>query len=136
MSSITCTVVPEHKRVSHTASLFGAAFTLYVEPSVYVFADRLSPEYTGGYWQFYSLGNGGFFMAPETEKPLHVSCENEFEGPMSGNAFGVTICLYVYSHLSFSDKARLAETCSGHFHLLRDYALEHPESAAIMAAVD
>jgi hypothetical protein len=30
----------------------------------------------------------------------------------------------------------LAELCARHFHLLREYALDHPEAGSIMAAID
>ena len=52
---ITCTLVPERQRVNHTARLFGAHFPFRLEPTVYGWAERLSPDYRGGYWHFYTL---------------------------------------------------------------------------------
>jgi hypothetical protein len=133
---ITRKVVPEHQRVQHTADLFGLDFPLYVEPLVYALTDRLASEYNGGYWEFYVLSNGGFYMAPHSDMPFQVRCENGFEGELSTNALGITICLYAYSQLSFTAESRLATTCARQYHRLRDYMLAHPEAGAILAAID
>jgi hypothetical protein len=74
-------------------------------------------------------------MAPDTDEPFDVSCDNGFEGRMSPCAFGIAVCLYAFSHLSFAGD-RLAEICSTQFHLLREYALDHREAGAILAAID
>ena len=122
-------------RVTHTARLLGVRFPLHLEPLVYATADHLSPDYTGGFWEFYRLSNDAFYMAPSTEDRFHVIAENGFEGDLSADAFGITTCLYAYSHLSFSGML-IADVCANQYHRLREYALEHPEAAAVMAAVD
>jgi hypothetical protein len=43
--------------------------------------------------------------------------------------------LYAYSRLSFSG-ILIADACAGQYHRLREYALEHPEAAGIVAGVD
>ena len=75
------------------------------------------------------------YLAPHSDTPFNVSCENGFEGQLSGDALGITVCLYAYSNLSFSSGA-FAETCAQQYHWLRDYMLEHPEAAAILGAID
>ena len=97
--------VPDDLRVVHTAALFGAEFPRRLEPTVFTMAERLSPDYRGGYWLFYGLSNGGFYMAPDSEAIHVVRSENGFVGPMSSDALGITACLYAYSHLSFGDGA-------------------------------
>jgi hypothetical protein len=125
MTTITRTLILEEDRVMHTANLFGFHWALHLEPLAYAMADSLSSDYTGGYWDFFSLNNGGF----------HVTCENSFEGDLSADAVGITVCLYACSGLSFSGML-IADVCAGQYHLLREYALEHSEAAEIMAAVD
>ena len=127
-------LIPEDQRCDHVDRLFGVHFPLRLEPTVYAFADRLSPDYRGGCWDFYALGNGGFYMAPDGSA-YTVTCDNGFDGVMGADAFGITACLYAFNHLSFGDDA-LAETCARHFHLLRDFAIDHPEVRAILAAID
>jgi hypothetical protein len=61
---------------------------------------------------------------------------NGYEGNLSADALGITVYLYAYSNLSFSDIRDFAETCAEQFHLLRDYMLEHPEVQGILGAID
>jgi hypothetical protein len=135
MNQIKRVLIKESDRVTHTANLFGFHFPIHLEPLIYATADRLSTDYTGGYWDFYTLSNGGFYMAPAGDTILHVCCENGFEGELSADAFGITACLYTYSHLSFSG-ILIADMCAQQYHGLREYALDHPEAEGIMAAID
>jgi hypothetical protein len=113
---------------------FGRAAVLF-ENAVYVMAERLCPEYRGGFWQFYELSNGGFYMTPELgAETVAISVEtNGYNGRMSCDAAGVTICLFVFSHLSFASSG---ECWARHFHQLRDFAVSHREAAEIFAAID
>ena len=132
---ITREIVSYEDRCDHVDRIFGVHFPLRLEPVIFTFADRLSRDYAGGYWHFYALGNGGFFMAPESDALFTVHADNGFQGKMSAEAFGITACLYAYSNLSFGD-GELAEECAKQFHLLREYMLDHPEVGAILAAID
>jgi hypothetical protein len=102
---------------------------------VYATADSLSADYTGGYWHFYRLANDGFYMAPAEDTAFQIACENGFEGDLSDDAFGITVCLYAYSRLSFSGML-IADACAQHYHWLRDYAVEQEEAEAIIRAID
>ena len=133
MSDITRKLIED--RVNHTAALFGVHFPLHLEPTIYAFAEHLSPDYRGGYWLFYTLSNGGFYMTPDDDRPFSVRSENGFSGVLSADALGITACLYAYSHLSFS-KMLIADTFAAQYHRLREYALDHAEAGAIMAAID
>ncbi len=48
-SNITRKQVPEHKRLSHTAKLFGLNFPMVFEPTVYNITDNIADDYHGGY---------------------------------------------------------------------------------------
>ena len=136
LMTIACKKVSIPQRAQHTADLFGIRFPLNMEPAIYSIAGRIAPEYHGAYWAFYSLSNGGFYMAPGTDEPYHVRCENGFEGKLSADALGISACLYAYSHLSFSDHEGFAQTCANHYHWLRAYMLEHKEARHILKAID
>jgi hypothetical protein len=123
------------QRVTCTANLFSVYFPLKLEPRIFAMADMLSRDYNGGYWHFYALSNGGFYMAPASEAFFDVSCENGFDGKLSADAFGITACLYAYSHLSFGE-GEFAQVCAQHYHLLRDFMMEHAEARAILRAID
>lgn len=116
-------------RVNYPARLFGNYFPLEIEPHIYNMAGRLSADYNGGYWEMYDL-EPGFLMVPPEGK-YRVLAENGAEVTLGAEAFGLTVCLYTYSLLSF----RL-EVCISQFHRLREVALDHPEAAAIMRAID
>ena len=57
---ITKKLVMAQKRTSHTATLFGLNFPMRLEPAVYGLTENLSEDYSGGYWDFWELSNGGF----------------------------------------------------------------------------
>lgn len=134
-SNITCHRIPVNQRVSHTARLFGLNFPMRLEASIFNIAGNLASDYNGGLWDFWKLSNGGFYMTPAPDEQFSVSAENGYEGIMSGDALGITACLYAYSHLSFGDGA-FAETCAEQYHWLREFALDHAEAGSIMQAID
>jgi hypothetical protein len=128
--------VPEDERLEHIAHTFGARFPLQIEPLIYVLTAELAPAYDGGYWELFALSNGGFYMTPSTDKTFAVVCPNGFAETMSADALGITVCLYAYSHLSFSGNEDLAQMCAEHYHLLREYMMDHPEAGKILRATD
>jgi len=136
MTCTCCQPLTESQRVDYPASLFGAVdFPFRVEPAIFGIAGQLSADYDGGLWELYALSNGGFYMATATDEPFDVRAENGFEGRLSPCAFGMTVCLYAFIHLSFGGD-RLAATCAEQYHLLREHALDHPEAQSILAAID
>ena len=124
------------RRLTITAELFGAWFPMRIEPVVFSFAERLSKDYTGGYWEFYQLSNGGFYMAPAADRLFHLICANQFEGDLTADALGITACLYTYSNLSFSGPDAFADICFDHYHWLREYMMDHADVEAILGATD
>ncbi len=128
-------ILSDAQRINQTAQRFGAAFSMKVEPVIYDMAAMLSVEYQGGYWDIFKLSNQGLYMAPCTEKKFAASSPNGYTGTLSADALGITACLFAFSHLSFDNDA-LAAICSQHFHWLREYAIDHAEVQAILAATD
>lgn len=133
---ITRTLVPVDQRMHVIGTLFGAAFPMKIEPYVFSTASMLSDTYSGGYWEFWKLSNGGFYMAPALDQPYLVAGPNQFSGILHSDAFGIVACLYAYSHLSFVGDQKLSELCARHYHALRDYALSHAAAKLILRAVD
>ena len=134
--NITRQQVDDKQRIQHTSDLFGMKFPLNIEPAVYSIASNIASDYNGAYWEFYSLSNGGFYMAPCSDKAYQVSCDNGFEGMLSADALGIATCLYAYSHLSFTANPAFADICSNHYQWLRGYMLKHVEVQAILSAID
>ncbi|SFC17506.1 Antirestriction protein [Polaromonas sp. OV174] len=128
-------LLTEARRVKQTSTLFGIHFPMQLEPTAYAMAGRLSPDYSGGDWAFCALENGGFYIAPRSNASFKVYADNGFSGALSGDALGITACLYAYSQLSFGD-GEFADMCAQQYHWLRDYMLVHAEARAIVAAID
>ena len=130
------TLIDTPDRTSFTADLFGDAFPLKLEPYIFHITGTQAQNYSGGYWDFFKLSNGGFYMALDADERHQMSCPNYYRGELSGDALGIVSTLCAYSHLSFGGDLPFAETCARHFHLLRDYAGEHSEARAIFGAID
>lgn len=141
------TLLNARQRIDYPAKLFGHQFPFVLEPNIFHMAAMLSADYKGGFWQFYALSHGGFYMAPEetetaqtteTSKTFRLSAPNGYEGTLSANAMGITACLYAYSHLSMSHRysSDFAQVCAVQYHLLREFAMGHAEEAAIWRAID
>ena len=90
----------------------------------------MSEDYNGGYWHFYTLTNGGFYLALASDKPVHISVEgNGFDGEMSADAAGIMATLFALGQLA----GEVQGTDSGdvlidRYYFLRDFALDHAEA--------
>jgi hypothetical protein len=130
---ITATRVPEAGRFEFLPRYFGR-YMLAVERRIYLRMEDLAPDYSGGYWHFWELANGGCYLAPQGERFRIVQPNNGFDGTVSADAAGVIVTLYALSELSFRYSR---ESLFGHlFYRLRDFAAEHAENGKIFAAID
>lgn len=129
----TAAAVPQAARTNCLPRLFGSN-CVRVESAIINMLGRLCEDYSGGYWQFYTLQNGGFYMAPDSDQPFRLQWDgNGYEGSVSADAAGVIACLMAFSNLSFLiDDARIATA----YQLLRDCVSSHPEARAIFSATD
>ena len=134
-SIITAALVPDANRLNFLPRHFGTRYMMAVEQEIFTQMREICEDYSGGYFNFYYLSNGGCFIALETSEPLKIAVDgNGYEGTMSAEAAGITATLFALSHLifRFSNGERLAER----FHQLREFALDHAEAGAIFAAID
>ncbi|OWT55242.1 antirestriction protein [Candidimonas nitroreducens] len=132
-TEVTKTLVPEAQRERFLPKHLGKNM-LRFEAMVFDTASRYS-DYTGGYWEFYELSNGGMFMAPSggPKDGYHFkNGMNDADAYLSPEALGIVACLYAFSHLSFAGDGHAGDL----FHLLLDYAYTLPEAAAIGKAID
>ncbi|PVZ79465.1 hypothetical protein C9426_33470 [Serratia sp. S1B] len=132
---VTATAVPNRQRMRFWPKHFGnIPQWLTLEPHVFSWMDRLCTDYNGGSWHFYTLNNGGAFMAPESDE--RWSLFNDMNGngaEMGAEAAGITACLMTYSHHACRTEN---DAIIRHFYRLREYALTHPECKAIFALID
>ncbi|PWI79195.1 restriction endonuclease, partial [Enterobacter sp. CGMCC 5087] len=66
--ALTATLVPDNQRVEFWPEHFGSIPQwIILEPTVFAWMDRFCADYNGGIWNFYTLSNGGAFMAPDAD---------------------------------------------------------------------
>ena len=131
---ISATLLADQQRLNFLPRHFGRQM-MAVEQHLYSRLSELSSDYTGGYWNFYDLSNGGCYLAPTAPERLRIVVQgNDFEGTMSADAAGITATLFTLSELSF--RFQRAEVLGNRFHQLRDFAADHAEAALIFRAID
>ena len=126
------TVVPEHYRLGFLPRHFGR-YMMRVEAAVDRHMGSLCSRSSGAFWEFYDLSNGGCYLAPN-RGAYALAAPNGFEATVSADVAGLIASLYTFSHLAF--KFETVEVFSDRFHQLREFAIEHAESQAILAAID
>ncbi|MCH9661307.1 MAG: antirestriction protein [Bacteroidetes bacterium] len=133
MDSITKRQVAEEQRLNFLPNFIGRHFLQY-ETAIYNQMSQSNVKYNGGYWDYYTLSNGGFYMALSQTEPLKMECVgNYFEGEMSADAGSIGVNLFVLNAFAWQmDENRFSTA----YHQLRDYALDHPEARKILAFID
>jgi hypothetical protein len=131
--AIVASVVPSHQRSAFLPAHLGRHMIIG-EALAFGWLDRLCIGYTGGLWDFYSLSNDGFYLAPINEKPFKIDePTNGFSGEMSADAAGIVASLFALCDLA----NRVGEDkMINQYHWLRDFAIEHAEARLIMGAID
>lgn len=114
---------------------FGEKLYIRGESLIYARMQRLCREYKGGYWNFYELSNGGFYMAPADDCRFQLECHlgNGFSREVSADAAGIIVTLFVLGQLL---EETLDGCIRGLYDALRDFAGQHVERAMIFAAID
>lgn len=132
--AVTASLVAENDRLAFLPR-FCNHLMVFVETSVYSALSTLSEGvYRGAYWEFYTLSNGSFYMAPRHDEGYRLVCAgNGFEGHLSADACGVVATLFGLNRVvsNFHDEQLIER-----YYELREFALGHPESALIMACID
>ncbi|WP_186042917.1 antirestriction protein [Burkholderia gladioli] len=125
--------VDDALRTDFLPMLFGPNF-LRGEAMSAGWAMKLSPDYSGGYWDFFQLSNGGGYLAPASERQFRVLVDtNSYEGAMSAGAFGIVVTLFALSYLAHVTQSELI---SERYHALREFAYRHAEASEIFRAID
>ncbi|MGP2358987.1 antirestriction protein [Escherichia coli] len=131
--------VEECDRLSFLPYLFGNDF-LYAEAYVYALAQKMMPEYQGGFWHFIRLPDGGGYMMPDGDRFHMVNGANWFDRTVSADAAGIILTSLVINRQLWlyhdSGDAGLIQ-----LYRMRDAQLWrhiefHPECNAIYAVLD
>lgn len=136
ISSITHQTIPLSHRDNfwfqhfHTVPLW-----IKLEGQIFHFMDSFCDEYYGAFWEFCVLSNQGAFIYPAlTEKEMTLfNPHNGNEATLGPEAAGIAVCLMVFSLWSFKTES---EVMVNRFYQLRNFAIQHPESAEIFHLID
>ena len=83
------------------------------------------------------MSNGGCYLAPSRETYPIFHAGNYVDATVSGDAAGIIVSLFTFSHVSFSlEDDPLSPRIADYFHLVRDFAAGHPEAGLIYRAID
>lgn len=132
-TEIKTTKVSDKHRLAFLPKFFGKRM-IAAENRIYNVMSKICDTYNGGYWNFYELSNGSFYMAPSEDKSYEIGISsNGYEGILSADAVGIVATLYVIYHFACIDES---DQMVEQYYLLRDFAAEHSEANKIFAAID
>jgi hypothetical protein len=94
---------------------------------------RIVPEFRAGYWHFFELSNGGFYMAPDIDAAQARSLTSAQLRQMTAEAVGIAACLLAFRELSSQIQNGVM---ARHYFQLREFATGHAEANEIFAVVD
>lgn len=136
-------IVKGRQRMSFLPALFGVRCMMQGEALVFGYANKLIKGYGGGHWEFARLivdgdAGGGYMIPPSEDGKVTVEVSgNYYTGTMSADAAGIVVTLFALCHLAdMNDGHAVYEMLALHYHALRDFACEHAEASAILAAID
>lgn len=128
------TLVPDERRQNFLPDLFGLSRLIPAEAMLYGLMDRLSPDYEGGFWDFYERDGTPLYLVPTTKPRYRIAWPgNGYEGEVSADAAGIIATLFALSHLSFRFED---DRFSDAYARLYDHAAGHPEAGEIFQAID
>lgn len=131
---ITATLFPDYERLCFTPQLFGPSLMPSGEFLVIDVHDQMTRRSNSGYWNYYKLSNGGFYMAPEKAELLRIQWPgNGFDDMLTSDASGVVATLFTLNFMLHEFRAKHLETM---YWKLEDFARGHPESQKIRRAID
>lgn len=134
---IKCEVVPDNNRIKFLPKHVGLFMTRF-ETSIYNWMSRLDNEYNGGYWEFYELDNGGFFLAPSEDRDYKLCSINHNEEVVSNITAGIVVTLFalnalmVIENISDSMQSQLVDK----YYALKDFAADCDEAKEIFSLID
>lgn len=132
-NNIIVSIVRDNDRLAFLPRVVGGHY-LRAEHSVYNYMQYICPNYTGGFWNYYTLSNGGFYMAQQSTESIRIEIDsNGYCGEMSADAAGIVACLFMLCALAAKTHDDLI---IDRYHQLREYACEHAEASAILRAID
>ncbi|HHJ1485764.1 TPA: antirestriction protein [Pseudomonas aeruginosa] len=132
-SAVSSRRVSERSRLNTLPRHFGRLM-MVVEHAVMDAMGELASAYRGGYWEFYELSNGGFYMAPASPERFSLLSQGSGnEGELSADAAGIVACLFAINRVWGRYQT---DDLADHYHWLLAFAREHAEWNTIAHVID
>jgi len=136
---ITASLVSEDsQRLKIMPLMFGRHF-MRGEALVHDWLRKLSEDYDGSLWHYYTLSNGGCYMSPNVET-THLTVRTDGNGfgySMSPDAAGIVACLYVLDQLIHEVGAKDdRDALVDQYYRLLSFVSHHAERETIFSAMD
>jgi len=104
-----------------------------LERAIFAAMGLYCASYSGGYWDYFQLSNGGFFMALPNDEHFHMASPNGFSCDVDAETAGIIATAFAYGNLSFGPNGE----CFGEaYHKLSDFIFQHRNAGLIRAALD
>lgn len=104
-----------------------------LEYTVVEMLEKLDQDHASRVWDFYSLSNGGFYMAPASDRVFRLVSVHGFAAEVSANVAGIVASVMAYSDLEVLEGG---ERFTDAHHLLTNYISQmHSASAGVIRAV-
>ena len=130
---INKTKIGLNDRLEFLPNYFGVRCIKF-EALVYGFMGQFCEAYQGGLWDFYTLDNGGMYIAlDQTETVRICNPMNYFDDDISAEAAGIGVTLFALNVLmEAGNQTQIIDL----YYALRDFAVEHDEGGKIMGFID
>ena len=133
IGKITARLMPGYERFNFPPELFGSCSIQLGESLVFRTHNHMTGRSHSGYWNFYELSNGGFYMAPEKDELLHITGHGiGFDDVLTSDASGIVATLSALDCLILEFGNLHLET---KYRKLKDFAQGHPESQKIFRVI-
>lgn len=134
---VTAVLVDDEHRLDFLPTYFGPRLMMRGEALAYGWMRRLADSYNGGFWNYYTLTNGGFYMAPVLGRLQLEVAGNGYSGEVTADAAGIITTLFVLGQLAAeTEGAAECDALIDRYYWLREYASGHAEAAQIYRAID
>ena len=121
-------------RMNFTPLLFGPEMFLQGERCVFEWMRRLCADYNGGYWKYFAVSNGAYYMAPARDGKMRLTWPlNWSDETVSPDAAGIVATLFALNNAMGAG----ADDCLvKNYYALSEYAMAHPEAPAIFRLIN
>lgn len=136
--SNSAVIVHENDRSAFFPKHFGKML-MKAEQFMYTFSDKHLYGYDGGFWDYYELPNGGFFVRFNFEGTMRFSYpENYTECNVNAEEYGIIVTMFLISNaFTWPDRSKINELIDSRYAIMGYVDIMKPESRRkIFSAID